>query len=40
MTTVVAYDYRAAASIAIPEEWHEKIAAYEIKLPDGIRAAA
>jgi hypothetical protein len=30
---MVAYDYTAKASIAIPERWREIIAAYEVVAP-------
>lgn len=33
LTTVVAYDYEARTSKAIPERWRELIAAYEVAAP-------
>ena len=33
IATVVAYDYEAKQSIAIPEAWREKIAAHEVVAP-------
>jgi acyl-CoA thioester hydrolase len=32
-TTMVAYDYEAKSSIAVPERWREVIAAYEVIAP-------
>jgi acyl-CoA thioester hydrolase len=33
LTTMVAYDYEAKASVAIPERWREIITAYEVVAP-------
>jgi acyl-CoA thioester hydrolase len=36
VTTMVAYNYPAEASISVPSEWREAIRAYEIQKPAGI----
>ncbi len=35
MATLVAYDYEAKASIAVPQKWRERIAAHEVVAPAG-----
>ena len=39
VSTLVAFDYAQNRSIAVPEEWRRRIAAYEIVAPDGLVSA-
>lgn len=39
-TTMVAYDYVQRESIAVPQEWREKVAAFEALLPEGLTTAS
>ena len=36
LSTLVAFDYEANRSIAVPEEWRRRIAAYELVEPVGV----
>jgi acyl-CoA thioester hydrolase len=39
LSTLVAFDYEANRSIAVPDEWRRKIAAYEVVAPAGLVSA-
>jgi len=39
LSTLVAFDYEANRSIAVPEEWRRRIAAYEVVAPQGLVSA-
>jgi acyl-CoA thioester hydrolase len=40
LSTLVAFDYEANRSIAVPDEWRRRIAAYEVVAPAGIELSA
>ena len=40
LSSLVAFDYEANHSIAVPDEWRRRIAAYEVVAPDGVEVSA
>jgi acyl-CoA thioester hydrolase len=39
LSTLVAFDYEANRSIAVPDEWRRRVAEYELVAPDGVVSA-